>query len=240
MITERFKKEILNYVDNLLGFNPTGLYIVKDSIDGSCDADEAPIYTNIDERLDLDLSELNYAVGASKFVIFYNSNWVIKIPFTGYYWEEEDLTPILEGYWDDTNPCDEEMAIYDNASDDLKKLLVPNYFLGWINGSIPIYIQRRVKASYCYIERKEIIGKSSPIQKKIATKVIEDWRRFFNRDIRGILLNIFGIKRLKDIALEIDALSDLHSKNIGFMSNGDFAIFDYAGYTPLSWSNYEN
>lgn len=238
MITERIKNEILDYIENLVGADATGLFISSAAVDGDCDPHDDFIFTNIDTGSVLDLDACDFNCGASKFVINYN-NYVIKIPFTGYYCRDFESDAVyLGGYWEATNPCAEEELIYENASNEMKELLLPNIFIGNVNNCFPVYIQETISHSFSDRDYTKDKIKEETIDYQILKRLEKE---LFTYSYRVNLIFLvpfvakFGIKKTKEAMIDINELDDLHSDNYGYLSNGRPVIFDYAGYDRSSW-----
>lgn len=238
MITERIKNEILDYIENLVGADAKGLFISYEAVEGDCDPCDDYIYTNVDTGSIFDFDDCDCHCGASKFVIRYK-NYVIKIPFTGYYCRDHESDTIyLGGYWEAINPCAEEERIYEEASDEMKEILLPNIFIGNVNDCFPVYIQEAISCSFYDRPDKE----NEENEKTIAYKILRHIRRkTFHCNYR---INItflvplvfkFGIEKIKEVMTDINEIEDLHSNNYGYSADGKPVIFDYAGYDRFSW-----
>lgn len=238
MITERIKKEILNYIENLVGADAKGLFISYKAVNGDGEPCDDYIYTNVDTESIFDFDGCDYYYGASKFVIRYK-NYVIKIPFTGYYCRDyRNGTIYLGGYWEAINPCAEEERIYEEASDEMKEILLPNIFIGNVNSCFPVYIQEAISYSFYDRPYREI----EENEKTIAYKILRQIRRkAFRYDYRMNITFLvplvfkFGIEKIKEIMTDINEIEDLHDNNYGYSADGKPVIFDYAGYDKFSW-----
>ena len=244
MLTERFKKEILTYVEDILGSDAKGLFIYKDAIEGNCDPLDDTIYTNIDTLDSLYYDDITCYCGASKFVIEYRG-YVIKIPFTGYwdYDEYDDNSVYLCGYWTEQNPCETEIELYEEASEKLKKILLPTIWIGNLNNCVPIYVQKKIDydyEAYCaFNTRFKVALDNTSVPMKIIKKIRKIGFGRFSGIREYAIYNIierFGIGAAARLLKELGDFNDLHSGNYGFI-NDDLVIFDYAGYDRFSWSN---
>lgn len=236
MLTNKFKREILDYVTDIIGTNATGLYINAEAIEGTLDPDDDCIFSNVAENFAIAYDDLPYFCGASKFVIEYG-NYVIKIPFTGFYnWEtEEEVKPILAGYWNEKNPCEMEIDIYNNATDELKEILLPTIWVGNINNLVPIYIQRKIDVKYNgYLSNHRISNNNERLGNKVR-KLNYDFSAIGTTGVYGLICK-FGINLTRFLLNEIDeSISDLHTGNYGYIED-NLVIFDYAGYDIFNWT----
>ena len=147
-------KEVIHYVREVLGYNfLQGLFIAEDAIfDDYTAPEERKILTSVEPEVNCidylgNCSDLDFEVcsGMTKLVIIpSNRNYVIKIPFTGFYSSgydkdgyESDYQLIGEAKHD---VCADENCFYEQASEELQQVLTPNIFVANIDG-ISVYIQ---------------------------------------------------------------------------------------------------
>ena len=178
----------------------------------------------------LGLSNDDYALGASKFVIFFDGNEVIKIPFNGYFYEaENDETG---EYYTDFRPfeivkdyCAEEERIYNLAVEaGVEMFFARTHYIGSTVSNTPFYASERVICDYT----------PSPSQKSVDT-LIYKYRNFqyaINRTWSAAAIEYYGEELFgKFVAfIEQNGISDLHDGNIGYRKDGAPVLLDYSGY----------
>ena len=180
-------------------------------------------------------------MGMTKLVIVpKETNYVIKIPFTGYYnysYNEDtnDFDDYALGHEREcSNCCDQEIALYEDATENLRKILLPVEFVGMIDG-LNIYIQEKYKTDFdgYYYQDEAYTLKENSAQKKICSKIKTETKTSLSDVFIGLLIQEYGIKNTTDILEEIEDLEiyDLHGGNYGFARDNRCVIFDYAGYS---------
>ena len=239
MLAEKERKEIIYFLNQRMsnlnlddcyvwhdedGYEFEGHY---DDIASSCRADD-------------------YAYGCSKLVLFYEAlpNWVVKIPFIGEHYEEDNswvdfqnanrynLFPIA----DDNDYCAIEAYLAEEATEyGLEKMFAQTFFLTEING-VKIYLSEKIENDYYSCCCRKYKDKNSARR--------AEWLRdsYCKTDIEKYVLT--GV----DLAFFIDAyglwqtelliafltdykVEDLHHGNIGFDNNGNIKLIDYSGFS---------
>ena len=176
--------------------------------------------------------------GATKLVLMpSNENFVIKIPFTGYYTEEFDgkegkfkeiyytFNGADNGSWD---YCKCECERYLTAKqENLEKYFAKTTYLDSINDH-PIYIQEKA-VIYVNSSKKEISLKEEETTRKKCSK---QGTCCFNVHWLNDLLKYCGDKEFEDFLffIKINGFNDdLHSTNIGYIGNKPVLV-DYSGF----------
>ena len=237
MLTNKLKREILDYVEDIITKDADGLYINENAVDGDIDPDDDCIFSSLGKNISIPFEDLHYHCGATKLVIDYG-NYVIKIPFTGFYnwnFDDEEVIPTLAGYWDTKNPCEMEIDIYNEATDRLREILLPTIWVGNIN-NVPIYVQRKIDGSYTnYRYNYKLSNGNERLGRKVKILSYGGYSAIDSIGIYG-LISRFGIEFTKFLLEEIDeSISDLHTGNYGYL-NDNLVIFDYAGYNIFNWT----
>lgn len=232
------RERVMNIVADFLGDKVNGLYLKHDdepgeSYDFDGDQDiivyydqENPIY--LDDIVD---GKYMWNTGASKLAIIpREEDFVIKMPFTHTY--DIDAEGLLH-IFGETNYdiiCAED-NIYEEASDEMKELLVPNKFIGMYCG-IPIYIQKKVDIirDHCYSQYREYLFPESNAASKLVEYLLKKMYVPLDRGPLTFILHRLGIKKFRELMIEVDKIDDLHSNNWGFRKDGSIAIYDYAGF----------
>ena len=225
-------KEIMDIVREFLGKHCDGLYIqhfdyreVDDEEDDSSyrgdnfDEDYPSTIMTIFDDADPDFIDYNNIpyqcqTGASKLVIIpRDKDYVIKLPFTNTYDIMKDGT--YKVYSKTTyDICEYENQIRDEASEAVKELLVPNIYIGVYNGTVPVYIQKKIDATYENYE-----GSSRPVQGALG-KLFNYFHEhyigcYINDEFLVPYLRKLGIKKFKDFCKELGRIEDMHDQNWG-------------------------
>lgn len=241
-------EDIEYYVREVLGSGYLrGLFISNDAVTGDLSVEDADIITNFSPLTFLQsyhgYNNYDVYMGMTKLVIRpKKANYVIKIPFTGYYnYNYNEYNNDFEEFYlgherEHSNCCDQEMALYEDATEQLRNILLPIEFVGMIDG-LKIYIQEKYKTDFdgyeFNMESDAEEKKSTSAQKKICSKISEETKTALSDIFVGLLIQEYGIKNTIDMLEEIEDLEiyDLHSGNYGFGRDNRCVIFDYAGYT---------
>lgn len=183
-------------------------------------------FTFEDDIFIIDGDAWYFRCGASKMVLICDKyDEVIKIPFTGMYYESfEDATAYEQDY------IDTENVLYEESTETLRKILLKNtYIMNY--GEVPIYTQKKIKLNFLqkYSNRTEIVD---PLMTRYVNKLIDEDHRHPN-DLPATyflvdIMKYFG-EEGKDIIRQIE-FDDMNNLNYGYMSDGCPVIFDYAGF----------
>ena len=209
--------EIMDLVSEL------GLY---DGINFS--EDECDEFVGQIERYDF-----SYNTGISKLVLKpKNKDYVIKIPFSTFYEEEDGEYYSFSCYGDRKwNACEYEEELYNLAKRyDFEKFFLPIKFVG-VTNNYPIYIQAKAEIIYDNIEKYRTYNSSIDTRKilkekhiGLMSKLVENWfdavHMLCREDEFVEFLNFLQIHNIID---------DLHEANVGFYE-GMPVIIDYAGF----------
>ncbi len=238
-------EEVIHYVREALGYNfLQGLFMSEDAIFDDTDPDERKILTSIEPEVNyIDYLgchfDFNIRMGMTKLVIIPSKrNYVIKIPFTGFYSSEFDEDGYESNYQlrgaAKYDVCADENYFYEQASEELQQVLTPNIFVTNIDG-ISIYVQEKYSTTFgeykysCDAKYEKTI---SPAKNKIID-YISYWKDNLGnigKSFVGALIDTFGISKAARVVFEISSIDDLHWGNYGFAKDGRCMIFDYAGY----------
>lgn len=187
-----------------------------------------------------------------------NTKYVIKIPFTTMYNEDciecdGDKDSYCEGRGTDCGHlncasccchceryiyslgqdvqydiCADEENIYEEASDELQQLLVPNIFIEMFNDVVPVYIQKKIKNT-ARLKRTNYIATST--EKQIAYLIMNKNDCFLDAGAMAQYLVKFGICKFRELVQEIAMIDDLRNDNWGYFEDGSVGIIDYGGYS---------
>ena len=234
-------KDITQYFEN---FSPYEGHFTEDDVDDFISSINGSPY-------------FDYDSGATKLVIIpKNTQYVIKIPFTGQYIYEEDyydeeLEEWVEPenwskYFDfigalsenGNNYIEAEVKYYEAAVEEgWEELFLPvEYVYDW--EGIPVYIQQ--KADLVCIEREQDQDKYASNESKSKCLSIRNsnhtnwWGldKFPISWVASLMDKLGSFEQVKDFVsfLEREGIySDLHCANIGY-ANGHAVIVDYGGY----------
>lgn len=239
-------EDIEYYVREVLGSGYLrGLFINKDAVTGDLNVEDTDIVTNFSPLTYVqsyyEYNNYNVHMGMTKLVIVpKKANYVIKIPFTGYYdYSYNEDTNDFEDYAlgherECSDCCDQEIALYEDATENLRKILLPVEFVGMIDG-LNIYVQEKYKIDFDGYYYGNDYNPSSSIsaRKKISTKISVETQTGLSIAFVEFLIQSYGIKDTVSILEEIEDLNiyDLHGGNYGFARDNRCIIFDYAGYS---------
>lgn len=178
--------------------------------------------------------EYTYNYGASKLVIQpKGENFVIKIPFTGYFIGDELYEDFTEAGLVTNNDCNEwdycltEVEVYSLAAQQgIEKIFCKTELIGDIENH-PIYIQELAtvfrKRSITSPDSEEKINKT--MKKLYNMGVITEINKLWLSDV----YLYFGDILFDTIFPFISEINDLHDGNIGYIGDRP-VIFDYSGY----------
>ena len=204
------------------------------SYDGFTEQDVDYFISSIDTKR---VPEFDYETGATKLVIVpEDREYVIKIPFSGYYDEFGDYIPFNgaedDGYGDDY--CGAEQIYYSEACRAgyaqffMKTICVANRY------GYPIYIQEKVKEFCKYscmgFQRKytsdeslkTVVSNHLEIKTQLPKMWLASCLTIFEGDEQKLM---DFIKFLDDTGIK----TDLHQGNLGYFKGGP-VIIDYGGY----------
>ncbi len=249
------EKEVFSILEDIMGNeNINGIYTPDTTY-----AEDCPIYCNsdltlyIDNFYDRNDYQININFGATRLTIIpSNKDYVIKIQIAGTYDlkqeilnnEDEDIedifykniynsdcVEIVSKMKSTVNLMEIENIIYKKAGIELKKMLLPNTYIGEFNG-MKIYIQKKLpyvgniswRTLYGENDDHEIIDKEIDkikfICPFISESLIEHMIKIINKK--------FAIKILMDC--KYLNLTDIRPDNYGYDDDNFPYIFDYAGF----------
>ena len=224
------------------------LLSIPENFGGFLEDSDYPEVYDIDCYLGQEMPGTAAYHGVSKCVIVIpESEYVIKIPFNGYwetdeYWDEEDeewyksdseeFIPFCGANYDincedasDWDYCENELIKYENAVDaGMEEFFAKITFYDYVN-NYPIYLQEKVKEyswnNYVYSEEAE---KTYNSNKELQFRLPRQWAI--------LAIDWYGEERYKEFLQYIkdNDINDLHSGNVGFAANGRPVILDYAGW----------
>ena len=178
-------------------------------------------------------STVQTAYGASKFVIFLNDKEVVKVPFNGCFWYDDEE----EGGWrfdefNNNDYCATEAAIYaDAVALGVEKFFASTKYYGRTVEGTPIYLSERV---YAFYENEEIRHKttSSEYSNKKATEISEKYHKYFSAEWLAQAIEFYGVDAVIDLIafIELEHINDFHCGNVGFRKDGSPVILDYSGF----------
>lgn len=241
--------DIIKYVRESLGYGYLrGLFVSSDAVTGDINVEDAEIVTSFFPLGFVSTyhgDDFDVHMGMTKLVIVpFRKNYVIKIPFTGYYtcdWDEgegEYTNYSLEYERKGTNCCDKEIDIYNSAPDLLQKILMPLEYVGRID-KLKIYIQSKYTLAYeewGLAYQDDYRKTQTDTKNKIHSKIISDAHVLgcqFEEGFVGSLVEEYGIQNTSliiSMADDYDLFDDMHMGNYGFYNGNHCVVFDYAGY----------
>ena len=165
--------------------------------------------------------------GASKFVIFLNDSEVIKIPFNGeyYYDEEEDYEKF--DYFCNEDYCMIEASIYSDAIvAGVERFFASTKFAGsTFIDKTPVYVSERVIPFDTLNNEERSYSRDSYTKAgKMCGPTPTEWT--------AMALEFYGeeaVKKLFDF-IEEEGIDDLHWGNVGLRKDGSPCLLDYSGF----------
>ena len=169
-----------------------------------------------------------YEYGASQYVIITGDlDDVIKIPFRGTYYYNEDNDIFFEPFNFCRDYCERSVHIYEAAKEaGVADLFVETKFLGYTRDHYPIYTQERIEATYGSDEMERTPSRDS--MRKM--EKMEGHHRFPDQWL-AIAIDNYGEEIVKKfIEFCEENCEDLHYENIGYKKDGSAVVIDYAGF----------
>lgn len=150
------------------------------------------------------------------------------------YTEVNRRVVILSYPCEDGNLMEKENNFYEEASSELKEVLLPNIYIGDYCG-IPIYIQKKATS-------KRFLNPSSDLDSiNLRRKFQMATGSKLPSEFIITIIDTFGFNNAAALAEEIEFLgiTDIHGGNVATLEDGFPVIFDYAGYEfDEIWMNF--
>ena len=178
-------------------------------------------------------SNVATAFGASKFVIFLNDDEVVKVPFNGCFWYDDDAEGGMRfDEFNNNDYCATEAAVYaDAVALGIEKFFASTKYYGSTVDHTPIYVAERV---YTFFENNEVRSKTKSSEESIkkATEVKKESHIGFPSEWLAQAIEYYGIDAVMDLIafIELEHIRDFHTGNVGFRKDGSPVILDYSGY----------
>lgn len=202
-----------------------------------CDSGMTDLITSVEHQTVVDYSQIEKGefegikfdgfFGCTK-AVFLFEGWdvVIKIPYNGNYCFDLDTDEPI--FTEMPNHIVMEDEIYEEASDEMKKILLRNEYLFNYN-DLEIYAQQAIAET-------ENGREKSILTLEVANKIkaVRDSRPFGYKSPCDNFLAAVMLQypdTYEDIFDELCNIEDMHSDNYGYLANGMVAIHDYAGYS---------
>lgn len=179
----------------------------------------------------------SYEHGISKLVfIFPNCDWVVKIPFNGYYtaiWNDEEekydneTWNYFKNAMDSWDYCNVELEKYEQLQSlGLECFLAETRYLCSDRDNYPIYIQEKVIP---HVNDKK---KRTPTKKSL--ELIKG-KYYFNATWVALAIDFYGEEKTFQFLNYIDEIDtdmgeDLHSGNYGYRADGSPCLIDFSGW----------
>lgn len=254
VIDNQIKAKTWQICRDVFGENAEAIYGNRDALSYG-EPDDVTFCTNLKSDEITYVRNYHLAWGASKLVIIPpKENFVVKVDIDATYdWDadEQEYTIVREVNEDD-RALREEASLYDNASKELKQVLVPVHYVFDYNRKIPVYIQEKFEQSIddkfdsdwdaeddVYVEKEDrdaLLPNS--VRNKLNSLTSTCYLKNHQYFIYEKWLKRFGYNTTMKIAEELCELSDLHNGNMAVMRDGIVKICDYAGYNhSYHWIN---
>ena len=170
--------------------------------------------------------------GCTKFVVVdvNNMDYVIKIPFNGYYDYNSETE---EDDWFDFNVydyCAKEEEIYGEIeNEDFACMFAETAAIGRTKSGKVIYAQERAESAYVDSEKKESSKDSTDKIKELRAKGLAYG---FQSDWLAVAIDWYGEQIVTNFLKYADNnIYDTHENNYGYRFDGSPVIFDYSGYS---------
>lgn len=177
--------------------------------------------------------------GVSKMVFILNdSNWVIKIPFNGYFyitWNEEDDWICEKEEWDcfryamnDWDYCNVELEKYKDArKQGLECFFAETKYLCKGMNNHPIYIQEKVIPVNKDTIKRKASNRALKIAGKTSTCLSKTWL--------ALAIDFYGNEKVQKFVNYIENIDpeisqDLHYGNYGYRLDGSPCLLDFSGW----------
>ena len=194
------------------------------------DGEETDVIEDVYAQLD---SSVETAYGVSKFVIFLNENEVVKVPFSGcYWWDDNEEGGYRFDEFMNTDYCETEAAIYaDAVALGVEKFFASVKYRGTAEGGTPIYLAERVYSFYENDTLRYVINSSEDSLKK-AGELKKEYCVGFPPEWLAKAIEYYGLNDVIDLIafVDLENINDFHSGNVGFRKDGSPVILDYSGY----------
>lgn len=177
----------------------------------------------------------DYAYGASKFVIIpSDANFVVKIPFNGWFEEDREENSGLKFYEFECcyDYCEKELNIYNSlAGSGFQHIFAETAFVGKTAEGRGIYIQEKIATTYSDGEssRKASEGSKDAVA-RMHSKYGRDYLSFED-DWLELAVECYGEEATsKMLAYVEENIWDMHRGNYGYRSDGTPVIIDYSDF----------
>ena len=203
-----------------------------------CNSGITELMTSLEHQTVVDYSQIEsgefegvqfYGFFGCTKAVFLFEGWdvVIKIPFNGnYYFDPDTDEPI---FTDIPNHIVMEDQIYEDASDEMQKILLKNEYLFNYN-NLEVYAQTAIAETEN--ERTHFSILTPELLDKVQTA--RDSRPFGYKSPCDNFLAAIMLQypdTYENIFDELCNIEDMHNDNYGYLANGMVAIHDYAGYS---------
>ena len=211
----------------MISVNDMKNLIVPDQFGGDEDDYENASFNRIIDQIGEDIQ---YAYGASKFVIFpEEEDIVIKLPLNGeFHWNSDDDDYTEFTYLRNTNYCEDEEQIYFMA----KKAGIEFFFAatecgGFTKNGVPFYVSTRILT-----EIAADVVVPSENSKSLAKKYRKEYSYCLPYHWLAEAIEYYGNNKVLQLINFVDKykINDIHTGNVGYRADGAPCIFDYSGY----------
>lgn len=201
-----------------------------------CNTGMTDLMTSLEHQTVVDYSQIeggefeginfNGFFGCTK-AVFLFEGWdiVIKIPYNGNYCFDPDTGETI--FTEIPNHIVMEDEIYEDASDEMQKILLKNEYLFNYN-NLEVYAQTAIAETE--YERTHSVLTPELLDKVRAARKSRSfgYKSPCNNFLAAIMLQYPDA--YEDIFDELCNIEDMHGDNYGYLANGMVAIHDYAGY----------
>ena len=211
--------------------------VIPENFGSDEDGEETSSIEDVYDQLD---NSVQTTYGASKFIIFIDDKTVVKIPFNGCFWwdEEYERNKKYEDNWRfdyfiNENYCEIEAAVYDKAVEaGVEKFFASTQYYGKTKNNVPVSVSERVFTFFDNARVRENTDKISEDSWSRAKELKNDFRVYISEEWLARAIEFYGkvmVDKLVKFILD-ENIRDLHSDNIGFREDGSPVILDYSSY----------
>ena len=175
-----------------------------------------------------------FAYGISKFVIMLNDTEVVKIPFNGeFYWDNDSQGyDAFEEFKSTIDYCRVEADYYKEAVKwGIAEFFAGTRFVGYTKDHTPFYVSERVHKTLDDVWYSVSEESVQTARDYANSKENFYWRRLSDHWL-AVALEKYGKEKVDKFLEFLQAydIDDLHQGNVGFREDGTPCLIDYSGW----------
>lgn len=148
--------------------------------------------------------------------------------------DREDYEIVAHSTEDSLSPFEEEDYLYNSADDDIKTFILPNIYIGDLNG-VPVYIQQKAE-TLDFIGRRPVSKEEkislnfNRVMINSSKDKVDEWYCPVNDEFACDLIKFYGEELATKMIAFLRERNDMHSANVGYIEKKPVLI-DYGGFT---------